>query len=56
LGGMLSNNFMVQYNTDLIGTNWITLLSLTNLLTSPYLFIDPAGIVPPARFYRAVMQ
>jgi uncharacterized repeat protein (TIGR03803 family) len=56
LNGMLSNNFVVQYNTDLTGTNWMNLLSLTNLSASPYLFLDPAGIVPPARFYRAVMQ
>jgi hypothetical protein len=56
LNGMLSNNFVVQYNTNLAGTNWITLLSLTNLLTSPYQFLDPAGVVPPARFYRVFMQ
>ena len=56
LNGMLSNNFVVQYSTNLTSTNWINLLSLTNLLTSPYLFLDPAGVVPPARFYRAVMQ
>jgi hypothetical protein len=56
LNGMLSNNFVVQYNTDLTGTNWITLLSLTNLQASPYLFLDPAGVVPPARFYRVLMQ
>jgi hypothetical protein len=56
LTGMLSNNFVVQYNTDLTTTNWITLLSLSNLLTSPYLFQDPAGVVPPARFYRVLMQ
>jgi hypothetical protein len=53
---MLSNNFVVQYNTDLSGTNWTTLLSLSNLLTTPYLLLDPAGVVPPARFYRALMQ
>jgi uncharacterized repeat protein (TIGR03803 family) len=56
LNGTLSNNFAVQYSTDLTGTNWITLLSLSNLLTSPYQFLDPAGVVPPTRFYRAVMQ
>jgi uncharacterized repeat protein (TIGR03803 family) len=56
LNGMLSSNFVVQYNTDLAGTNWINLLSLTNLSASPYQFLDPAGIVPPARFYRALMQ
>ena len=56
LAGMLSNNFVVQYSTNLAGTNWVNLLSLTNLPASPYQFLDPAGIVPPARFYRAVMQ
>ncbi|MGB7748202.1 MAG: hypothetical protein WBN75_13045 [Verrucomicrobiia bacterium] len=47
---------MVQYSTNLAGTNWINLLSLSNLSASPYLFLDPAGVVPPARFYRAFMQ
>ena len=56
LNGMLSNNFTVQYNTNLAGTNWTMLLSLSNLLTSPYQFLDPAGSVQPARFYRAFMQ
>ena len=56
LAGKLSNNFVVQYSTNLSGTNWINLRSVTNLLTSPYLFLDPAGVVPPARFYRAFMQ
>jgi hypothetical protein len=56
LNGMLSNNFLVQYNADLTGTNWINLLSLTNLPASPYLFLDPAGVSAPVRFYRAVMQ
>ena len=56
LNGMLSNNFVVQYSTNLVDTNWIVLLSLTNLSSSPYLFLDPAGVVPPARFYRAFMQ
>jgi uncharacterized repeat protein (TIGR03803 family) len=56
LNGMLSNNFTVQYSPDLTGTNWITLQSFSNLLTSPYLFLDPAGMVPPARFYRVWMQ
>jgi uncharacterized repeat protein (TIGR03803 family) len=56
LSGMLSSNFVVQYNTNLPGTNWRNLLSLTNLLASPYLFLDPAGDAEPARFYRAFMQ
>jgi hypothetical protein len=56
LNGMLSNNFTVQYNTDLTTTNWITLLSLSNLLTSPYLFNDFPGAGQPERFYRVLMQ
>jgi uncharacterized repeat protein (TIGR03803 family) len=54
LNGMLSNNFVVQYSTNLSNTNWINLLSLTNLSSSPYEFPDPAGSGQPARFYRAV--
>jgi len=53
---MLGANFIVQYSTNLGATNWINLLSLTNLQSSPYLFLDPAGDDHPARFYRAVMQ
>jgi Immunoglobulin domain len=56
LYGMLTSNFVVQYSTNLAGTNWVNLLSLTNLPSSPYLFLDPAGVVPPARYYRAIMQ
>jgi hypothetical protein len=56
LDGMVSSNFVVQYSTNLAGTNWVNLLSLTNLPASPYLFLDPAGDAEPARFYRAFMQ
>ena len=56
LNGMLSNNFVVQYSTNLADTNWINLLSVSNLSSNPYQFLDPAGIVPPVRFYRAYMQ
>ena len=56
LYGMLTSNFVVQYSTNLAGTNWVNLLSLTNLPSSPYLFLDTAGVVPPARYYRAIMQ
>jgi hypothetical protein len=56
LEGMLSSNFAVQYSTNLANTNWIKLFSLSNLPTSPYLFLDPAGDGQPARFYRAFMQ
>jgi uncharacterized repeat protein (TIGR03803 family) len=56
LTGMLSNNFVVQYSTNLAGGNWSNLLFLTNLSASPYQFLDPAGVEQPARFYRAFMQ
>ena len=56
LSGMLSSNFVVQYSTNFGGTNWIDLLSLTNLPSSPYLFLDPAGDGEPARCYRAFME
>jgi uncharacterized repeat protein (TIGR03803 family) len=56
LSGMLSNNFLVQYSTNLASTNWITLLSLSNLLATPYQFLDPAGVASPARFYRVLMH
>jgi len=56
LNGILGSSYVVQYSTNLAGTNWINLLSLTNLSANPYQFLDPAGVVPPARFYRAVMQ
>ena len=51
--GTLGNNFLVQYSTNLADTNWMNLLSLTNLSTSPYQFLDAAGVGQPARFYRA---
>ena len=53
--GMVSSNFVVQYSTNLAGTNWMDLLSRSNLPASPYLFLDPAGDAEPARFYRAFM-
>jgi hypothetical protein len=55
LYGTLGENYMVQYNTDLVNTNWITLLSLTNLPSSPYQFLDPSGVGQAARFYRAFL-
>ena len=56
LNGMLSSNFVVQYSTNLAGTNWAHLLSLTNLPSSPYPFLDSGGVGQPSRFYRAFMQ
>ena len=56
LSGLSNNNFVVQYTTKLNSTNWIMLQSLSNLPANPYLFLDPAGVVPPLRFYRALVQ
>jgi len=56
LDGMLGNNFVVQYRTNLAGTNWTHLFSLTNLPSSPYPFLDSGAVGQPARFYRAFMQ
>jgi uncharacterized repeat protein (TIGR03803 family) len=53
LNGILSNNFVVQYSSNLAETNWINLLSLTNVSTSSYQFLDPSGVGEPERFYRA---
>jgi hypothetical protein len=46
---------MVQFDTNLSDTNWINLLSVTNLPSSPYPFIDYSGAGQPARFYRAFL-
>jgi len=56
LSGMSGGNFVVQYSSNLAATNWMNLLSLTNLSTNPYQFSDPSGVGQAARFYRAIMQ
>jgi len=55
-GWSWNSNFVVQCSTNLAGSNWINLLSLTNLPSSPYQFLDPAGGGESARFYRAFMR
>jgi hypothetical protein len=52
---MLSNKFTVQYSPDLTGTNWITLQTFSNLLTSPYLFLDPAGTAGSRRGFTGCL-
>ena len=52
LYGTVGSNYMVQYNTNLAATNWLN-LSLVNLSSTPYQFLDPSGVGQPARFYRA---
>lgn len=56
LNGLLGNNFTVEYSTNLACTNWMNLLSITNLSANPYHFIDPALNCEQSRFYRAIMQ
>src|ERR1017187_10513701 len=56
LVGMLHSNYVVQYSTNLARTNWINLLSLSNLDDSPKMVFDPDGGGKPVRFYRAFMQ
>jgi uncharacterized repeat protein (TIGR03803 family) len=56
LAGTLSNNYVVQYSTNLANPNWINLFSVTNLSASPYSFLDSSGVGQPTRYYRAVMQ
>ena len=50
----LGTNYMLQYSSNLAATNWLNLLSITNLSDSPYLFLDPSGVSQPERFYRAL--
>lgn len=54
LTGMLGNNFLIQYSTNVLGSSWTSLLSVSNLPGSPYQFLDLAGAGKPARFYRVV--
>jgi hypothetical protein len=56
LSGSPGSNFFVQYSTNLQGADWTQLLSLTNLPSSPFQFLDPAEAAQPDRFYRAVMH
>ncbi len=53
LYGTLGKNYVVQFDNNLTDTDWINLLSLSNLATSPYQFLDPFGAGQSARFYRA---
>jgi hypothetical protein len=56
LGGMLSNNFTVQFSPTLSPPNWSNLFSLTNLSSTPYLYLDSNAAAQPSRFYRAFTQ
>jgi uncharacterized repeat protein (TIGR03803 family) len=49
-----NNDFVVQYSTNLAGTNWITLFSVTNSSASPYWVMDGPIDGQAARFYRAL--
>jgi hypothetical protein len=54
--GMVANDFVVQYCTNLANPDWVNLISITNLSASPYIFQDPESNVSPFRFYRVLMQ
>jgi hypothetical protein len=56
LHGMYGENFLVQYSTNLAPGGWMNLLSLTNLSSDPYLFLDPSGDSDHFRFYRALTK
>jgi Immunoglobulin I-set domain len=56
LDGMLHSNIVVQYRTNLAGSNWINLFSVPDLYPSPYEYYDVGTGRAPARFYRAFMQ
>jgi len=56
LNGTLGDTYTVEYTTNLAVPNWTPMLIVPNLSISPFQMIDPAGIVPPARFYRAVQS
>ena len=56
LYGTLSNTYTVEYTTNLAVPNWTPLLIVPDLLISPFKMLDPAGIVSPTRFYRAVQS
>ena len=55
---MLSSNFVVQYSTNLAGTNWVNLLSLTNLPASPYLILlnNPPFLETPSACLKTAQQ
>jgi uncharacterized repeat protein (TIGR03803 family) len=52
LYGTPGDTYQVQYSTNLAQTNWIN-LSLIDLSTNLFQFLDPGGFGQPARFYRA---
>lgn len=56
LSGLLGYNYFIQSSTNLAATNWGSMLTISNLASSPYQFLDPVGTSKPARYYRAVMQ
>ncbi len=53
LNGTPGQNFTIQYSTNLVRSNWVTLY-VTNGLTSPISVADP-GPAGPARFYRVLV-
>jgi uncharacterized repeat protein (TIGR03803 family) len=56
LFGTLGDTYTMQYTTNLAVPNWTPMLIVPNLSISPFQMIDPAGVVQPSRFYRAVQS
>ncbi len=56
LYGRLGENYLLQYNTNLADTTWITLVSVSNLSSTPYQILDASSVGEPARFYRALFR
>ena len=54
--GTLGDTYTLEYTTNLAVPNWTPILIVPNLSISPFRMIDPAGVVPPARFYRVVQS
>ena len=50
--GPVGTQYVLQYSTDLHGTNWTTLLDYTQNV-NPFIYVDSGSIGVPFRVYRA---
>ena len=50
--GPVGTQYLLQYSTNLIATNWNTLLDY-NQNQNPFIYIDAGSLGAPYRFYRA---
>lgn len=51
--GPVGTQYLLQYSTNLTGTNWSTLLDY-NQSVNPFIYIDSGSLGAPFRLYRAV--